>query len=1214
MFDKVLVANRGAIAVRIIRTLRELGVASVAVYADEDRDSLHIPAADEAYSLGSGSAADTYLNQDKILSICTLCGAQAVHPGYGFLSENAAFAQMIAAHGVVFIGPQPEHLKQFGLKHEARHLARASAVNLVPGSDILTDTERALAAADVIGYPVMLKSTAGGGGIGMQRCNSEQALIDAFAAVSRLAKGSFGNPELFLEKYLGAPRHVEVQAFGDGRGNVAIIGDRDCSLQRRHQKVIEECPAPNIPQDVRTRLHEQARALLQSVRYESAATVEFLYDAADQAFYFLEVNTRLQVEHGVTELVYGVDLVAWMVRQASGDVASLHELDNLDATGHAVQARVYAEDPNHDFRPTPGRITQVAFPFRPGIRVDTWIQAGALVPFQFDPMIAKVLAHGSDRSHALTELDQALAATQIYGIETNTLYLRQALKLADFIEARMTTATLGDLKYQAPSIDVLTGGASSTIQSFPGRQGYWAVGVPPSGPMDDLSFQLGNRLLGNPTDAAGIEIVLNGPRLRFNVATQCVIAGADIQADIDGVPVPVWRTFDVLPGQLLSLGSITEGLRTYLLVRNGIDTPLQLGSSATFTLGAMGGCTGQALRAGDVLGIRQAQTVSAGLVSASYYNAVEVSDSAALDAAHHPCLGDRHQIRVMLGPHVAPDFFTERDIDRFLTCQWTVHYNSSRTGIRLTGPHPEWARPDGGEAGLHPSNIHDNAYAFGSVDFTGDMPVILGPDGPSLGGFVCPAVVINADRWKLGQLMPGDHVRFVATTEEGAGVASRQREEYVRTLTKPQDETSETRESPVVYSSASLVNPAVLAMTDITIRRAGQEWLLVEFGPVVLDVELHLKVHALKTLIEADAVKGIVEMTPGIRSLQIRYDIQVWNAVKLCARLSHLLDAVPEATNGVIQSRLVRLPLSWEDPACLEAVDKYVQGVRSDAPWCPDNVEFIRRINGLTSKDDVKRIVFDARYLVMGLGDVYLGAPVATPLDPRHRLVTTKYNPARTWTAENSVGIGGSYLCIYGMEGPGGYQFVGRTLQVWNTYQRGDVFSEPWLLRPFDQLQFYPVDAQTLLEMREKFARGEPCVEIEPIQFDAGQYQAFLQREEASIRTFTDRRQRAFDAELADWRAKGLLSFDSETADSAPAESIVLPPGAVAVDSPMSGSVWSLPAEHMAYVEGDETLVVIEAMKSEFEIRAPFAGQLEIVVSAGQQVQAGQTLAVMRPA
>lgn len=1211
MFGKVLVANRGAIAVRIMRTLRELGITAVAVYADEDRDSLHIQTADEAYSLGSGSAADTYLNQDKILSAIRQCGAEAVHPGYGFLSESATFAETLVAQGVAFIGPQAVHLKQFGLKHEARHLAQTSAVNLVPGSDILAHTEQAFAAADAIGYPVMLKSTAGGGGIGMQRCNSEQELMDSFAAVSRLAEGNFGNAELFVEKFVSTPRHVEVQAFGDGLGNVAIIGDRDCSLQRRHQKVIEECPAPNLPDAVRKQLHEQARALLASVNYESAGTVEFLYDAADQQFYFLEVNTRLQVEHGVTELVHGVDLVAWMVRQASGEVDSLQALDDLDAVGHAVQARVYAEDPNHDFRPTPGKITQATFPSMDGVRVDTWIQAGARVPFQFDPMIAKVLAHGADRDQALAQLDEALVATQVYGIETNTKYLRQALSLPSFRQGLMTTAALLELEYQVRSIDVLSGGASSTIQSFPGRQGYWAVGVPPSGPMDDLSFRLGNRLLGNASDAAGIEVVLDGPHLRFNAAAICVITGASIEANIDGVAVPLWTTFEIMAGQTLSLGSVTDGMRSYLLVKMGIDAPIQLGSSATFTLGAMGGCTGQVLRTGDVLGLhdmnpaRARSEATSSVVSESEFEPTELS------AVHQPRLEDRRQIRVMLGPHVAPDFFTENDIETFLTSEWTVHYNSSRTGVRLTGPHPEWARADGGEAGLHPSNIHDNAYAFGSIDFTGDMPVILGPDGPSLGGFVCPAVVINADRWKLGQLTPGDRIRFAATTEVDAGGASRLRDKYVRTLIKPHDESPIRRESPVVLASAS--NAPELTANDITIRRAGQEWLLVEFGPPMLDVELHLKVHTLKNLIEEDAVEGIVEMTPGIRSLQIRYDIGVWTAVKLCQRLQGLLEAVPQAKDGVIESRLVRLPLSWEDPACAEAVEKYVKGVRDDAPWCPDNVEFIRRINGLATKEGVKQIVFDARYLVMGLGDVYLGAPVATPLDPRHRLVTTKYNPARTWTAENSVGIGGSYLCIYGMEGPGGYQFVGRTLQVWSTHERGDVFSKPWLLRPFDQLQFYPVDAQTLLEMREKFARGEPCVDIQPVQFDAGEYQAFLEREAGSIRAFTERRQYAFDAELANWRKNGLLSFESETSEAAPPESIALPPGAVAVDSPMSGSVWSLPSENMARVEGDDTLVVIEAMKSEFEIRAPCAGQLEIVVTAGQQVQAGQTLAVLQP-
>ncbi|MFK7912767.1 MAG: urea carboxylase [Pseudomonadales bacterium] len=1210
MFSKVLIANRGAISVRIARTLREMGIASVAVYAEEDSDSLHIQAADEAFSLGSGSAADTYLDQSKLLSIIHATNAQAVHPGYGFLSENAGFARALAAEGIAFIGPQPPHLEQFGLKHEARRIAEKAAVNLLPGTGVLADLAAAQKSAKAIGYPVMLKSSAGGGGIGMQCCYNEAELGASFEAVARLARGNFGNAELFLEKYIAAPRHVEVQAFGDGKGNVAIVGDRDCSLQRRNQKVVEECPAPGLSDVVRETLHAQARALLSAVQYESAGTVEFLYDPVTEEFYFLEVNTRLQVEHGVTEMVHGVDLVEYMVRQAAGALESLSILDQRLPRGHAVQARVYAEDPRHDFRPTPGRISQVAFPNEPDVRVDTWVQNGTTVPYQFDPLLAKVLVCRPSRDEALTALEDALLDSSIAGIESNIRYLGQALGSDAMRAAQMTTATLAELSYSAPTIDVLTPGAATTVQSFPGRQGYWAVGVPPSGPMDDLSFQLGNRLLGNDSDAAGLELVLNGPRLVFNAPALVVVTGAAVALELDDVPVPMWTTIDVRAGQSLSVGSMTNGMRSYLLFKGGLDLPDELGSSATFTLGEMGGHAGRALRTGDVLTLNPLGD------TALAHGSLKVSNSSpvvGLANDQRPVLNERLQLRVTLGPHVAPDYFTESDIDRFLSSDWTVHYNSSRTGVRLTGPQPQWARADGGEAGMHPSNIHDNAYAFGSIDFTGDMPVILGPDGPSLGGFVCPAVVINADRWKLGQLVPGDKIRFVATTEADAGVARELQLQYIQTLARPIDQQPEQRQSPVVYATRELTEPEALTASDVAIRRAGQEWLLVEFGAPILDVALHLKVHSLHKMILAQKTPGIVEMTPGIRSLQIRYDMDQWTSATLRDHLLPLLEQLPAEETGSIESRIVRLPLSWEDPACLEAVEKYVKGVRKDAPWCPDNVEFIRRINGLESKDDVKRIVFDASYLVMGLGDVYLGAPVATPLDPRHRLVTTKYNPARTWTAENSVGIGGSYLCIYGMEGPGGYQFVGRTLQVWNTHQRGTAFTEPWLLRPFDQLQFYPVEAAELMDMRSRFARGETCVQVEPVSFDVSEYHAFLAREEDSIAAFTKTRKAAFDTELARWQANGQLTFDSQQEPASVAQTLAVPDGAVAVASPMSGSVWALPAADAERVENDDTLIVIEAMKSEFEVRAPMAGALEILVAAGEQVQAGQTLAFLRP-
>ena len=1257
MFDRVLIANRGAIAVRIARTLGRMGIHSIGVYAESDRDSLHLSAVDEAFPLGDGGAPDTYMNEARLFEIIDRAGAEAVHPGYGFFSENAGFAERLAERGVVFIGPRPEHIRRFGLKHEARAIAEEAGVHVLPGSGLLVSAEDALRAAERLGYPVMLKSTAGGGGIGMRRSDDAAGLEASFDRIRRLAAANFDDDDLYLEKLINAPRHVEVQAFGDGRGDVLIVGDRDCTLQRRYQKVIEECPAPNLPTALREEFHGQARELLASVGYRMAGTVEFLYDAAARRFYFLEVNTRLQVEHGVTECVYGVDLVEWMLRLAAEELPPLKDLIPARPSGHAVQARVYAEDPNHEFRPTPGDVAHVAFPERvpervpgrAGLRVDTWLRSGASVSPYFDPMLAKLICHARTREDALDALSAALRDSSVYGIETNLDYLVQALDLPAFRDARMTTASLEQVDYAPTSFDVLEGGASTTVQSWPGRQGYWNVGVPPSGPMDDLSFRLGNRLLGNAHGAAGLEIVVQGPQLTFNSAATCVIAGPPCEADLDGAPISIWSTFDVERGQTLCIGRIERGVRAYLLVGGGIDVPAAMGSTATFVLGKIGGFNGRALRAGDTVRIRP---VAVGPSVLSVYK--------------RPDYDTRTTIRVMMGPHAAPDFFTEDDIETFLAAQWTVHYNSSRTGVRLAGPQPAWARPDGGEAGLHPSNIHDTAYAFGSIDFTGDMPVILGPDGPSLGGFVCPAAVVNADRWKLGQLAPGDTVRFVPITDADAARLEEELDAYIYNLDNldrfPTAPVVAARQDPVIHRASGLAWNKCLrgasatgggcsmddergragafsrgarggtprkkytgaegagcgasrADADFVIRRAGQEWLLVEFGPHVLDIALHLKAHAFAARLEREAVPGIVETTLGVRSLQIRFDRARWNAASLADRLVPMLREVERVDDMAPESRIVRLPLSWDDPACRQAVERYMRVVREDAPWCPDNIEFIRRINGLDDAGAVKDIVFDASYLVMGLGDVYLGAPVATPLDPRHRLVTTKYNPARTWTAENSVGIGGSYLCIYGMEGPGGYQFVGRTLQVWNRHRIGPAFDEHWLLRPFDQIQFYEVDARTLLELREAFPRGELALDIRSTGFDYGDYVRFLDANAGAIEAFTEKRKRAFDAELAGWRERGLLTFETTLADGAAEEDEAqVAPGATVVTSPMAGSIWSVRADLSRPVARDEVLVVVEAMKSEFEIRAPVAGKVSLSVSRGQLVAPGQRLAVIESA
>ena len=1114
MFTKVLIANRGAIACRIIRTLRAMGIRSVAVHSDADRHSLHVRSADEAVSLG---AVRGYLDAAAVIAAAQATGAQAIHPGYGFLSENADFAEACEAAGIAFIGPTPGQMRDFGLKHRARELAAQNGVPLLPGTGLLANAREAMA----VGLPLMLKSTAGGGGIGMRLCRNEDELEEAFAAVQRLSGASFQNTGIFAERFVERARHVEVQIFGDGHGHVVALGERDCSAQRRNQKVIEETPAPDLAD--RAALLDAAVRLGQAVKYRNAGTVEFIYDSDRGEFYFLEVNTRLQVEHGVTEEVTGIDLVEWMVKLAGGE----DPIVPVTPRGASIQVRLYAESPLKDFAPSPGTLTQVKWP--PDARVETWVEAGTEVPPYYDPLVAKIIVHGDTRAQAVTRLATALSATNLAGIETNLDYLSAVVGSDIFRAGAFPTAFLKGFPYAPRVMEVLEPGTQSTVQDFPGRLGYWHVGVPPSGPMDDLAFRLANEIVGNPTSAAALELTLIGPVLQFHHDTVIALTGADMG-------VERWKPLTVKAGEVVKLTAVQgAGARAYLAVRGGIDVPAYLGSKSTFILGKFGG---RQLRTGDLLRFGHA-------------------DALEPKACTTPPVYERDwRIGVTYGPHGAPDFFTESDITTFFSTAYRVHYNSDRTGVRLIGPKPEWAREDGGEAGLHPSNIHDNAYAVGTVDFTGDMPIILGPDGPSCGGFVCPATIVASERWKMGQLKAGDIVRFERVNAE----------------------------------------PAVLRQSPgVVIRADGDEYVLVEFGENKLDFELSLKAHSLRRQLKH---RGIIDLTPGIRSLQIHYDMAKLQRAELFemidAAQSHKLDRMP--------SRVVHLPLSWDDPSTRDAIQRYMQGVRPDAPWCPWNIEFIRRINGLTSVDDVYRTVFEASWLTLALGDVYLGAPVATPVDPRHRLVTTKYNPARTWTPENAVGIGGAYMCVYGMEGPGGYQFVGRTTQMWKTYRQ----PQPWLLEFFDRIQFYPVSAQELLELR---ADPSFTPRIEAGEFDLAAHRRFLTSIAPETARFEKMRQEAFREERDRWSEYIAPALD----DAPPPSDDALPEGCTAVRSPIAASVWNIARQPGEALQAGEKIVILEAMKMEVAVMSPVTGEIvEIRCAPGALVQPGQILAVVR--
>lgn len=1231
MFKKVMVANRGAIAVRVIRTLKKMGVKSVAVYAEADRYSLHVDQADQAFSLGEGPARDTYLDQNQIINLAQAEGVEAIHPGYGFLSENAEFAQKCADAGIVFLGPTPEQMTIFGLKHTAREQAQKVGVPMLNGTPLMHSVEEALSAAEEIGFPLMIKSSAGGGGIGMEVCHSAEELSTGFERVKRLSANNFGNDGVFLERFIERARHIEVQVVGDGQGHVVHLGERDCSAQRRNQKVVEETPAPGLSQDQRRQIWQAAVNLASSVEYESAGTVEFLLDDLSGEFYFLEMNTRLQVEHGVTEEISGVDLVEWMVRIGAREL-DLSEF-SFSPQGASIQVRLYAEDPDRNFQPCTGILSCVKFD--ESLRIESWVKKCIEITPWFDPMLAKLIVHGKDRADALQKLNDGLKNSAIEGVETNLTYLQDILKSTVFADAKVTTSWLSHFTRESYSAVVLRGGTETTVQDL-GRLGYWQVGVPPSGPADAQAFRVGNQIVGNPENAAAIEVTLTGPQLRFLGKATICLTGADMNATVNEKSVARYTPVNVNPGDVLDMGQISlGGLRAYLCIRGGVDVPLFMGSRATFTLGKFGGYKGRALQAGDKLSYHGANSdlldeneeapdaVSPDDVSPA---AVSSNDaSAKLQKVTIPVYQNSWKIRVMSGPHGSPDFFNPEYIDIFLATQWEVHFNSSRTGIRLIGPNPGWVREDGGEAGLHPSNIHDTPYAVGAIDFTGDMPIILGPDGPSLGGFVCPFTIIEADLWMTGQLRPGDLISFVPVNFASATAAVNDVKHPLEVKTAKSDNAANTAnaantdftqnnptqshvESPVLADYVNQENMRVVY------RQSGDWNLLVEYGEMQLDFKLRFRVHVLMELLQQEGDSRILELTPGIRSLQVKFNGQHISQNELVAMLRQKEQEIPPSNEIKVPSRIVHLPLSWDDPATQLAIKRYLSGVRANAPWGPSNIEFIRRINGLESVDDVYRILFDASYLVLGLGDVYLGAPVATPVDPRHRLVTTKYNPARTWTPENAVGIGGAYMCIYGMEGPGGYQFVGRTIPVWNSYGQSDAFesNKPWLLRFFDQIRFYPVSADELLQMRKDFLHNRFQIQVEETTFDLGAYNKFLEDIADEANQARTRQQSAFEEERLDWKRKGLDEFVAETQMQ---EDVAqqLPEGCQEVRTIVPGSIWKVDVEPGQQVKEGDVLVITESMKTEFPILAPCDGVVEeLFAKEGSTCGGGQVVLWIR--
>jgi acetyl-CoA carboxylase biotin carboxylase subunit len=467
MFNKILIANRGEIAVRIIRACREMGIRTVAVYSDVDRAALHVRKSDEAYCIGPAAAAESYLRMDKILEAAKRSGAEAIHPGYGFLSENAKFAQACADAGLKFIGPSPASMEMMGSKTRARQEMEKAGVPFVPGTSRgLASAEEAEEVAERIGYPVMLKAAAGGGGKGMRLVQTRPELRSALESAQSEAQRSFGDGEVYIEKAIMNPRHIEMQILADEHGNTVWLGERECSIQRRHQKVLEESPSPTVDPDMRRRMGEVAVKVAQAASYANAGTIEFLVDR-QKNFYFLEMNTRLQVEHPVTELTTGLDLVHLQIRIAAGEKLPFQQSD-IEIRGHAIECRIYAEDPDNNYFPSPGKITLLLSPSGPGIRQDSGMYEGWIVPMDYDPLLAKLVGYGTDRQQAIMRLERALSEYFVAGIKTNISLFQRILGDADFQAGKLDTGYLDRLLAKSAQAGLLRA-AGRGVQSHGAR-------------------------------------------------------------------------------------------------------------------------------------------------------------------------------------------------------------------------------------------------------------------------------------------------------------------------------------------------------------------------------------------------------------------------------------------------------------------------------------------------------------------------------------------------------------------------------------------------------------------------------------------------------------------------------------------------------------------------------------------------------------------------
>lgn len=646
-------------------------------------------------------------------------------------------------------------------------------------------------------------------------------------------------------------RHIEVQVFGDGRGDCVVFGERECSIQRRHQKVIEESPSPFLESrpSLRDRLLKLSEHLARSIRYRSAGTIEYLVDDSTADFYFLEMNTRLQVEHGITELRFGVDLVEMMLGQAQKPL-DLSNFRSITPQGSALEARVYAENPLKNHMPSPGQLQHVHFGAGDGIRVDTWVRTGTNVTLTYDPLLAKIMAHGDDRATAVSRLKQALDKTKLQGIVTNADFLARVLDSSWFRSGRTTTNSLSNFPYAPRLLEMLSPGSFTTVQDLPGRVGI-GFGIPESGPLDTLHAQLANCVAGNSPDCELLEVTFTGPRIRFHQRAIFAMAGADASARLDGKTIPMYERLEAPAGSILAMGRLSGGCRTYLAIRGGFPgIPLYLGSKSTSPVAQIGGLQGRQMVAGDMLELGEAPDLKPFQLPASLIP-----------------VWDPDTVYCLSGPHDSPDIMTSADVEAIFSADWTVSHQLSRIGVRINGPSLQWARTTGGEGGSHPSNYLDYPYAMGALNWTGDSPVIFPADAPSLGGFITSHVVPRAELFKVGQMKPGDKFRFAPISLPSAVDLRKRQVDFIDAVSLLAAGATETV-APLSLAidnklpSSQQASSAILdRVGEATIRQAGDSHLLIELLQS-LQLEVRCRVQAVTEAIDRAALEGVSLVTP----------------------------------------------------------------------------------------------------------------------------------------------------------------------------------------------------------------------------------------------------------------------------------------------------------------------------------------------------------------